>query len=67
MNLYEIPHFHDPKRPYMSKHDRAAQFMPFKSLRGFDDMVDDKNEQVLGTEWEKIIYDDEYLIDFDNV
>ena len=26
----------------MSKHDRAGQFMPFKSLKGFDEMVDER-------------------------
>jgi hypothetical protein len=59
MNLIDMPHFHDPKRPSMSMRDRAGQFMPFKSLKGFDDEIDEKTETILSQEWEKII-DDEY-------
>lgn len=59
MNLIDMPHFHDPKRPFMSIRDRAGQFMPFKSLKGFDDEIDEKTETILSQEWEKII-DDEY-------
>ena len=59
MNLIDMPHFHDPKRPFMSIRDRAGQFMPFKSLKGFDDEIDEKTEIILSQEWEQII-DDEY-------
>ena len=59
MNLIDMPHFHDPKRPSMSMRDRAGQFMPFKSLKGFDDEIDEKTEIILSQEWEQII-DDEY-------
>ena len=59
MNIIDMPHFHDPKRPSMSMRDRAGQFMPFKSLKGFDDEIDEKTETILSQEWEKII-DDEY-------
>ena len=59
MNLIDMPHFHDPKRPSMSMRDRAGQFMPFKSLKGFDDEIDEKTETILSQEWEQII-DDEY-------
>ena len=35
--LLDHSHYHDPSKPYMSLHDRAAQFMPFKPLnRGHD-------------------------------
>ena len=60
MNIIDMPHFHDSKRPFMSMHDRAGQFMPFKSLRGFDDDINDKTKGLLDQEWEKIIYDEEY-------
>lgn len=64
MNLIDMPHFHDPKRPLMSMRDRAGQFMPFKSLKGFDDEIDEKTETILSQEWEQII-DDEYCdLDF---
>ena len=59
MNLIDMPHFHDLKRPYMSMHDRAGQFMPFKSLKGFDEDIEDKTKTILNQEWEQII-DDEY-------
>lgn len=64
MNIIDMPHFHDPKRPFMSMHDRAGQFMPFKSLKGFDDDINDKTNNLLDQEWEKIIYDEEYDLDY---
>lgn len=43
-DIIDLPHFHDPARPFMSMHDRAAQFAPYKAL-GEDltgeEMVDD--------------------------
>lgn len=60
MNLLELPHFHAPGRPFMSGHDRAAQFMPFKSLTGFDSQIDQKTSALNDVEWENVIYDDEY-------
>ena len=59
MNLIDMPHFHAQKRPFMSMHDRAGQFMPFKSLRGFDEDIEDKTETINSQEWEKIIYDED--------
>lgn len=44
-DLYNYPAYHDPKRPYMSIEDRAAQFMPFKPLsRGRDFGQDDDGD-----------------------
>lgn len=60
-DIINLPHFHAEGKPLMSNHDRAAQFMPFKSLKGYDDLVDDKAEDVLNDEWEVIEYED---IDF---
>lgn len=60
MNLLELPHFHAPGRPFMSGHDRTAQFMPFKSLTGFDSQIDQKTSALNGVEWENVIYDYEY-------
>lgn len=31
-DIIDLPHFHDPARPFMSMHDRAAQFAPYKAL-----------------------------------
>ena len=58
-DIINLPHFHDLTRGYMSNRDRAAQFMPFMSLKGYSEMVDEKDKQILKTEWEKIIYEDE--------
>ena len=41
-DIIDLPHFHADGKPYMSMRDRAGQFMPFKSLKGFDDMVDER-------------------------
>ena len=41
-DIIDLPHFHAENRPYMNMHDRAGQFMPFKSLKGFDEMVDER-------------------------
>lgn len=57
-DIIRLPHYKDPSRKPMSMHDRAAQFMPFKSLKGYDEMVQakaSKSEQVI---WEDIIYED---------
>ena len=59
-DIIKLPHYHDSKRGYMSNRDRAAQFMPFKSLKGYSEMVDDKSDKIMGGEWEKIIYDESY-------
>lgn len=44
MNKYDdiinLPAYHAPSRPYMPLYDRAAQFMPFKSLGDAQDEID---------------------------
>ena len=57
-DIINLPHFHAPDRPYMSAHDRAAQFAPYKSLVGFEDMIDEKRDAILGEGDEVIEYDD---------
>ena len=37
--MLDLPHFHDPKQPYMSLSERAAQFAPYKALVGYDQMI----------------------------
>lgn len=62
-DLTRRPAYHDPERPYMSMHDRAAQFMPFKSLNGYHEQVADKESTVLDAKWQQVEYDstDEFL------
>ncbi|MBR5046372.1 hypothetical protein IKX73_01940 [Candidatus Saccharibacteria bacterium] len=51
MNEYDdiinLPHFHDPTKPYMSLRDRAAQFASYKSLVGYEKMIEEKTEELL--------------------
>ena len=46
-----------PKHPRMSLEKRAAQFMPFAALSGFDDILAEKFRR---TEPEKILSEDQY-------
>ena len=39
-DIIDLPHFKAPGRKQMSLHDRAAQFMPFKSLKGYDELIE---------------------------
>ena len=41
-DIIDLPHYHADGRPYMSMRDRAAQFAPFKNLKGFDELVDEE-------------------------
>lgn len=38
-DIVNLKHFHDPTRPFMPDAERAAQFMPFKSLNEYEDYV----------------------------
>ena len=49
-DIINLPHFHDPSRPYMTMHDRAAQFAPYKSLVGYDELLSTTAEDILATD-----------------
>ncbi|MBQ3452640.1 hypothetical protein IJG28_00335 [Candidatus Saccharibacteria bacterium] len=53
-DIIDLPHFHDPARPYMSRKKRAAQFAPFKSLGGYHESIDDVADEVNDVVWEDI-------------
>ena len=38
-DIIDHPHYQSKTRPHMSMQQRAAQFMPFAALSGFDDAV----------------------------
>ncbi|MBO4292512.1 MAG: hypothetical protein J5898_11450 [Lachnospiraceae bacterium] len=38
-DMIDLPHHVSDKRPGMSVHDRAAQFMPFAALTGYEDAI----------------------------
>lgn len=44
-DIINLPHFHDPTRGYMSNQERAAQFMPFKSLNEYESYVAEKTDE----------------------
>lgn len=57
--------FHAPGKPYMTNYERAGQFMPFMSLKGFDDMIGDSTDEILNHEWVHIDFNDDVLYDLD--
>lgn len=38
-DIINLPHHRSCMRPHMSMHNRAAQFMPFAALTGYDDII----------------------------
>lgn len=57
-DILNLEHYYEPGRPFMSVHDRASQFMPFKSLRGYDEMIDEDEKDIYDDEREDLIYDE---------
>lgn len=45
-DIVNLPHYHDPTRGFMKNSERAAQFMPFKSLNEYEDYVAKKSDDV---------------------
>lgn len=41
-DIIDMPRHQSIKHPHMSLYDRAAQFMPFAALTGYDDMVNEE-------------------------
>ena len=37
--IINLPHHQSKEHPQMTNHDRAAQFMPFAALKGYDDEI----------------------------
>ena len=40
-DIIDMPHHQSETHPHMSLYDRAAQFMPFAALTGYEDMIDE--------------------------
>ncbi len=45
-DIINLPHYHEPGKPYMSVRDRAAQFAPYKSLVGYEGMIEEKADEL---------------------
>ncbi len=58
-------HFHAPGKPYMTNYERAGQFMPFMSLKGFDELIGDSTDRIVNQEWVHIEFNDDALYDLD--
>jgi len=60
-DIIDLPHHVSTVHSHMSMHDRAAQFMPFRALTGYEDAVRETarltEERVELTEDEKAILD----------
>lgn len=40
-DIINLPHHRSTRRPYMSLHDRAAQFAPFAALSGHEAAIEE--------------------------
>jgi len=60
-DIIDLPHHVSTTHPHMPMIDRAAQFMPFRALTGYEDAVQETarltDEQVELTEDEKAVLD----------
>ena len=60
-DIINLPHHVSATRPHMPMLDRAAQFMPFRALTGYEDAVQETarltDEKIELTEDEKAILD----------
>ena len=39
-DIINLPHHQSRKHPHMSRHQRAAQFMPFAALTGYNQVIE---------------------------
>ncbi len=45
-DIIDRPRWDSAKHPHMSLYDRAAQFMPFAALTGYDDMIAKETDRI---------------------
>ena len=66
-DIIDLPRPEDAMHPRMSMEKRAAQFMPFAALTGYDRAVRDMDEQHLKAVEEELlheaVFDDNYEYD----
>lgn len=51
-DIIDLPHHQSKTHAHMSMHNRAAQFMPFAALTGYDDIIK-RTEQASGESVER--------------
>lgn len=56
-DIVNLPHFHLAGKKYMTNHERAAQFASYKSLAGYEEMIERQAEEILNASEREIIYD----------
>lgn len=65
-DILYLPHFHAPNKPYLSPEKRAAQFMPFKSLDTYEDVIEKKIQIIKDQPLDPIIdYHEDQSLDLD--
>ena len=65
-DILYLPHFHAPNKPYLSSEKRAAQFMPFKSLDTYEDVIEKKIQTLKDQSLDPIIdYHEDRSLDLD--
>jgi len=57
-DIISLPHFHLNGKKYMTNRERAAQFASYKSLAGYEEMIERQAEEILNASEREIIYDD---------
>ena len=53
-DIINVKHFHLEGKPFMSNRDRAAQFMPFKSLNGYEDEISSSSDRIFEATWQDV-------------
>lgn len=44
-DIIDLPHHRSRRHPPMSRHNRAAQFMPFAALTGYEAVLDEAGQR----------------------
>ena len=55
--IVDLPHFHLAGKKYLTNRERAAQFASYKSLAGYEEMIERQAEEILNASEREIIYD----------
>ncbi|MBQ3263741.1 hypothetical protein IJH06_01360 [Candidatus Saccharibacteria bacterium] len=63
-DIIGLPHFVDTNYPPMSMEKRAAQFLAYKSLVGYEDLIEEKTAEILAVDDHQIVYDGDFGDDF---